>query len=76
MIYLLQQNKNTISDDTIIVRVQNARSLSEHVSDIGSNDRIMNTDIIGLTETQINLPDSTCKIIEALDFSSIKNVFQ
>ena len=47
------------------------RSLSKHVDDIVSDDTIINNDIIGFTETQINLSDSTCKIIEALNFFNI-----
>ena len=31
----------------------------------------MNNDIISFTETQINLSDSTCKIIERLNFFNI-----
>ena len=40
------------------------RSFSEHVDDLLSCDKWMNTGIIGFTETQINMSDSTCKIIE------------
>ena len=47
------------------------RSLSKHVDDILSEDRIINNDTIGFTETQINLSDSTCKIIETLNFFNI-----
>ena len=43
------------------------RSLSKH-DDIVSDDRIINNNIIGFAETQINLSDSTCKIIETLNF--------
>ena len=59
---------NNISDDTITVFVQNVRSLSKHINDIGRDDRIINNDIIGFTETQISPLDSTCKIIETLNF--------
>ena len=47
------------------------RSLSKHVYDIVSDGRIMNNDIIGLTETQIILSDSTCRIVETLNFFNI-----
>ena len=47
------------------------RSLSKHVNDILSDNRIMNNDIIGLTETQISLSDSTCRIDETLNFFNI-----
>ena len=59
---------NNISDKTITVFVQNAQSLSKHINDIGSDDRIINNDIIGFTETQINPSDSNCKMIETLNF--------
>ena len=44
------------------------RSLSKHVNDIVSDSKIMNNGIIGLTETQTNLSDSTCRIVETFDF--------
>ena len=44
------------------------RSLSKHVDDTVNDDRIINNDIIGFAEAQINLLDSTCKIIEILNF--------
>ena len=46
------------------------RSLLKHV-DIVSDDRIINNGIIGFTETQISLSDSTCKIIETFIFFNI-----
>ena len=49
----------------------NVRSLSKHVDDIVSDDRIINNDIIGFAETQINLSDSSCKITETLNFFNI-----
>ena len=36
----------------------------KNVADIVSDSRIMNNNIIGLTETQISLPDSTCRMVE------------
>ena len=36
-----------------------------------SNDRIRNNGIYGLTETQINLSDSICKIMKSLSFLKI-----
>ena len=47
------------------------RSLSKHVDDIVTDNRVMNNDIIGFTETQINPSDSTCKIIETLNLFNI-----
>ena len=47
------------------------RSLSKHVDDIVADNRVMNNDIIGFTETQINPSDSTCKIIETLNLFNI-----
>ena len=43
--------RNTLSDDTLKIFVHNVRSLSKHVADIVSDDRIMNNGIIGFTET-------------------------
>ena len=61
----------TISDDTITVFVLNVRSLWKHTDDIVNDDKLMNNDIIWFTETQIALPDSTCKIIERSNFFNI-----
>ena len=47
------------------------RSLSRHINDIVSDDRIVHKDIIGFTETQINLSDSPWKITETWIFFSI-----
>ena len=47
------------------------RSLSKHVDDKVSDDRIINNDIIEFAETQINLSDSTCKIIQTSNFLNI-----
>ena len=51
--------------------VQNVRTLLEYVHDIVSDDRIINNDIIGFTETQINPSCSTFKIMETLNFFNI-----
>ena len=63
--------RNTISDDMVTVFVLNVRSLWKDTDDIVSDDKLMNNDIISFTETQINLSDSTCKIIERLNFFHI-----
>ena len=47
------------------------RSLPKHVNDIVSDSRIMNNDIIGLTEAQISLSDSTCRIVETFNFFNL-----
>ena len=47
------------------------RLLSKHINDIVSDNRIINNDIIGSAETQINLSDFTCKLIESLNFFNI-----
>ena len=47
------------------------RSLSRHVYDIVSDDRIINNNIKGFTETQMKSSESTCKIIETLNFFNI-----
>ena len=62
---------SAISDDTLTGLVPNVASLSKHVSDIVRDDRIINNDIIGLIETQINLSDSTSKLIGTLNFSGL-----
>ena len=72
MIYLLSIIKRkTISDDTLIILVNKMRSLSKHISSILSDDGIINKDIIGFRKIQINLADSTCKIIKTLNYSII-----
>ena len=37
--------------------VHNAQSLSKHIDDIISDDRIIDNDILGFTETKIKLSD-------------------
>ena len=64
--------RNAISWDTVTVLVHNVRSLPRHVDDILSDNRIINDDIIGFTETQIKPSDSTSKIIETLNDFNIK----
>ena len=63
--------RSTISDDTITVLVHNVKSLSKHVHDIVSDQRLINNDIIGFTETQINPSNFTYKIIKTLNFFNI-----
>ena len=65
------KTKNNISDDAITVFVHNVRSLSKHINDTVSDDKIMNNDSILFLETEIDLSDSTCKIIETLNFFNI-----
>ena len=60
--------RNTIQYDILIVLDHNVRSFSKQVNDIVSNYRIINNDIIGLTEKQINVLGSTYKIIKTLNF--------
>ena len=47
------------------------RSLPRHVYDLVSDDRIINNNIKGFTETQMKPSESTCKIIETLNFFNI-----
>ena len=47
------------------------RSLSKHVDGIVTDNRVMNNEIIGFTETQINSSYSTCKIIETFNLFNI-----
>ena len=42
--------------------------LLKHLNDRVSDDRIINNDIVGFTETKINPSDSTFKITETLSF--------
>ena len=63
--------RSIISDDTITILVHNVRSLSKHVNDIVSDSRIMNNDILGL----ISLSDSTCRIVETLNFNDSEDKF-
>ena len=55
--------RNTLSDDTTTVFIQNVIFLPKNIDNIVSDDRIINKDIIGFTETQINPSGFTCKII-------------
>ena len=47
------------------------RSLSRHVDDILSDNRIKSNNLTGFTEIQTKLSDSTSKIIETLNFFNI-----
>ena len=51
--------------------IHDLRSIPRHVDDIVSDKRIINRDIIGFTETQIEPSDSTCKIKETLNLFNI-----
>ena len=55
--------RNAISDDTFTILVDNVRSLPKHVDDAISENRIINNDIIGFTETQTKPSDSTCILL-------------
>ena len=63
--------RNAISVDTVAVLAHNVGSFPRHLYDILSDNRIINNDIIGFTETQIKPSDSTCKIIETLNLHNI-----
>ena len=67
-----EKKKNTISDDTLTIFFHNVGSLSNHLGDIVSDDRIINNDVIGFIEAQINLSDSTCRLIETLNFFNVR----
>ena len=68
---IFHNKKNNISGNIITVFVHNVRSLSKHIDDIVSDDRIRNYYIKGFTETQTNPSDSTCEIMEILNFFNI-----
>ena len=56
---------------TITILNSNVRSLSRHVDEIESDNKAINKDIFGFTETQIKPPDSTCKIKETLNLFNV-----
>ena len=62
--------RNNIWGNKITVFVHNTQSLSKHIDDIVSDDRIINNSITGFTETQIKPSGSTCKM-ETLNFFNI-----
>ena len=68
MIYFQQQQN--ITDDTITVFVQNFRSLSKHIDDVVSDNRII-SNIVRFIETQINISDFTWKIMLTLNIVNI-----
>ena len=47
------------------------RSLPRHIDDVVSDNRIINNVILGFTETKIKPSDSTCIIVEWLNFFNI-----
>ena len=63
--------RNAISDDTVKILFDNVRSLPRHLSDIVGDNRIINSDIIRFTETQINPSNSVSKIMETLSLFNI-----
>ena len=63
--------RNNISDDTITVFGYNVRSFSKDIDDLIRDDRIINDDIVGLTEKQINPSDSNCKVMKTIYFFNI-----
>ena len=72
--------RDAFSGDAVTVLVHNVISLPMHVDDILSDNRIINNDIIGFKETQINPSDSTCKMKKTfnlfnINFVSNKNKF-
>ena len=71
MIYFSTVNINSISGDTVTLIVHTVRSLPGHIDDILSDNRIINNNIIGFTETQIRSSDSTYEIIETLNLFNI-----
>ena len=67
----LKQNDLFSTIKTVTALANNLRSLPRHVDYIVSDNRIINNNIIGFTETQIKPSDSTCKIIETLNLFNI-----
>ena len=64
-------NRNGISVDTVTLLVHTVRLLPGHADDILSDNRIINNNIIGYTETRIKPWDSTCEKIETLNLFNI-----
>ena len=62
---------SNILDNTITTFPSNAQALSKEINDMVSEDRIINNNIIGFTETQTHSSDFTCKTIKALNFFNI-----
>ena len=61
--------RSTISDDTVAVLVHNVRLLSKYVGVIVSDDKVMIIyNEIGFKETQINLSNCYCEIMETWNF--------
>ena len=56
---------------TVTILNSNVRSLSRHPDGIESDNKTINKDIFGFTETQIKPPHSTCKIIETLNLFNV-----
>ena len=56
-----------MNQEKVAFKIFNFRGYSENLSD----NRIINSDIIGFTETQIKPSDSTSKIIETLNLFNI-----
>ena len=61
--------RNVVSGNTVTVLVHDVRSLPRHVDGILNDNRIINNNIIGFTETQVKPSDSLCKITETLNYS-------
>ena len=60
-----------MSENSIPVFVHNVRSLSNHIDDKVSDNRITSNNILLFTETQINPWRSTCRNIETLHLFNI-----
>ena len=60
-----------MSDNSIAVFVHNVRSLSNHIDDKVSDNRITSNNILLFTEMQINPWRSTCRNIETLHLFNI-----
>ena len=71
MIFFSTVNRNGISVDTVTLLLHTVRPLPGHADDILSDNRIINNNIIGYTETRIKPWDSTCEIIETLNLFNI-----
>ena len=52
-------DKNAVSDDTLTIFILTVRSLAKHSNNIVRAYRCLKNDVVGFTETQMKLSDST-----------------
>lgn len=65
---ICNKSRYTLSDVNLTVLVHEVRSLSKHVNDLVSDDKIKTDDNVGITEAQINFLYSIYKVVVNLEF--------